>query len=518
MTTGGETSALSKISQGAAMVFMGSVLGLGLQFLGRIMVARIGTESEFGIFSIVTIVVNVCTIGALLGFEQGTPRMIAFARAQGDIAKVQHLVSASVQASLLVSILLGLMVSALAGPIAHGIFDEPGMVTPLRIMAFGIPFFTLIRVGVSILRGFDDVRGRVYFQDVLRNVFFALFLTPLLFASLSFNGVFYAFLGSLAVPCLLMFGYMRRRVPLSLGLAARPWANPALRGLLTFSVPLLLVAWFQNAVMWMDTFMVGAIKTSTEAGLYGAAHPLAEFITLGALAIFVIYLPIASALYAQGQMKLIRRNYAILTKWVVLSSLPFFLVVFLHAQTLLTFIFGAEYGEAATTLRILCLGFMIDALSGPNGGTLIAMGRSHFMLWAIMATVTLNLGLNLALIPALGMEGAAIGTVTALTTVNILRNIKVYSLCGAQPLSWNLLKPALTSSGAIVGLHFALTHFVSVTWWMLPPILLVFYAICGGATMVTRSLDKEDFAIMMTIKKRLGISIAPIKAIIRKSR
>ncbi len=507
---------LSTITTGAALVFLGAVVGQGLQFLGRIMVARIGTESEFGIYSLVTIVVNVCTIGAVLGFEQGTPRMIAFARARGDMVRVRHLISASVQASLLASILFGLMIFALAGPIAHGIFDEPSMVTPLRIMAFGIPFFTLIRVGVSILRGFDDVRGRVYFQDVLRNIFFALFLLPLLFVSLSFNGVFWAFLGSLAIPCLMLFWYLHRRVTLPLGLAVRLWTNPATRELLTFSLPLLLVAWLQNALMWTDTFMLGAIKTSTEAGLYGAAHPMAEFISMGALAIFTIYLPIVSALYAHGELAVIRRNYSILTKWLVMATLPLFLVIFFYAETVLKFLFGAEYGEAANALRILCLGFMIDNLTGPNGGTLIAMGKSQFMMWAIMATVVMNLGLNFALIPPLRMEGAAIGTVVAITTVNTIRNIKVYLLCGANPLSWNLLKVGGSASGIIIGLHFAMTHFVSITWWMLPLILLVFYGICGVTALATRSLDKEDIAMLVTIEKRLGINIAPIKTVVRK--
>lgn len=514
MTTADKS--LSTITKGAALVFLGAVVGQGLQFLGRIMVARIGTESEFGIFSLVTIVVNVCTIGAVLGLEQGTPRMIAFARAQGEMAKVRHLMAASVQASLLASILFGLIIFALAGPISHGIFDELHMATPLRIMAFGIPFFTLIRVGVSILRGFDDVRGRVYFQDVLRNVFFALFLLPLLFASLSFNGVFFAFLGSLIIPCLMLFWYLHRRVTLPLGLASRPWANPAIRGLLAFSVPLLLVAWLQNAVMWMDTFMVGAIKTSTEAGLYGAAHPLAEFISMGALAVFVIYLPIVSALYAQGELAVIKRNYAILTKWLVMAILPLFLVIFLYAETVLKFLFGAEYGEAANALRILCLGFLIDNLTGPNGGTLIAMGRSQFMMWAILSTVIVNLGLNFALIPPMGIEGAAIGTVVALTTVNIIRNVKVYSLCRAIPLSWNLMKAGLASSGMIIGLHFALTHFVSVDWWMLPLLLIAFYGVCGTMTVTTHSLDKEDVAMLATIEKRSGMNLGPLKTIGRR--
>ena len=63
---------LMKITRGAGIAFVGSLLALFLTFMGRVLVARIGTESEYGIFSIAFVVLNVCTIIAILGLQQGT--------------------------------------------------------------------------------------------------------------------------------------------------------------------------------------------------------------------------------------------------------------------------------------------------------------------------------------------------------------------------------------------------------------------------------------------------------------
>ena len=43
---------LQKIATGTGMVFIGSIAGLGLAFLGRVLVARFFTQAEYGIFSL----------------------------------------------------------------------------------------------------------------------------------------------------------------------------------------------------------------------------------------------------------------------------------------------------------------------------------------------------------------------------------------------------------------------------------------------------------------------------------
>ena len=45
-------ASLAKIAKGSSFAFVSSLLGLGFAFLGRILIARIGTETEYGIFSL----------------------------------------------------------------------------------------------------------------------------------------------------------------------------------------------------------------------------------------------------------------------------------------------------------------------------------------------------------------------------------------------------------------------------------------------------------------------------------
>jgi len=262
--------------------------------------------------------------------------------------------------------------------------------------------------------------------------------------------------------------------------------------------------------------MLGGLKSSADVGLYNAAHPLANFISAPLAAVRLIYMPVASGLYAQGLMAEMRRNFSILTKWLCSATLPLFLILFLFPETVLGFLFGASYAPAATALRILSIGFIINNFLGPNGATLVAMGEARFMMWATLATAGLNVGLNIALIPPLGIEGAAIASVAAITSINVIRCWKLYSLSKTQPLSKNLLKPTLASLALVFLFQFIFVNFVIIVWWMLPLLFILYCGIYGLAILLTRSFDREDIVMLLAIEERLGINLTAVKKILKK--
>jgi len=507
---------LQKIAKGTGIVFIGSLAGLVLAFIGRLLVARYWTESDYGVFSLALVVLNICVVIGTLGLQSGVRRSIAYARGKNEHEKVQGLISASVWLGLASSLILCLILFFISETIAIKIFHEPALISPIRIFAIAIPFSTLLDVLVSIFLGFGRVQAKVYFQDILRNVLFPILLLAVILFNLSFTGVFYAYLISLVISCLLLMIYAIKHLHLSMKFTAKSAVNPVAKELLFFSLPLLGVAMLQLIIAWTDTLMLGYFKISADVGLYNAAHSLAQFISSPLGAMLVIYMPITSELYAKDMLHEMRRNFSILTKWLCSVTLPLFLILFLFPETVLSFLFGVNYVPAANALRILSLGFIINNFLGPNGATLIAIGESKFMMWATLATAVLNIGLNIALIPPLGIVGAAIASVTAQTSINLIRCWKLYSLSKAQPLSKNLLKPTLASLGLIFLIHFISQNFLTITLWMLPLLFILYYAIYSLATLFTRSFDQEDITMLVAIEKRTGVSAAPIKKILSK--
>jgi len=507
---------LVRITKGAGIAFCGSLAGLLLGFIGRTLVARYGTEADYGVFSLAFAILSICTVIATLGLQQGIPRSIAYVRGGNDSERVQKLIPASVQFGLIAGISLGIIVFLASDILAAKIFHDTALGFPLKIFALGIPFLTLIYVFVSVFRGFDDVKPTVYFRDILRNFLFPLLLLPIIFLDLPFTGVFYAFVASLVICFVALIVYTVKRLPFPIGFRTRLSVNPVARELLLFSLPLLGVVMLNFIIAWTDTLMLGGLKSSADVGLYNAAHPLAQFISAPLGAMVLIYMPVASGLYAQGSVPEMRRIFSIITKWLCSATLPLFLILFLFPDTVLSFLFGASYAPAATALRILSIGFIISNLLGPNRATLIAIGEVRFIMRATLATAVLNIGLNIALIPPFGIEGAAIASVAAITSINVIRCWKLYSLSKAQPLSKNLLKPTLASLALVFLFQFIFGTFVTVTWWMIPLLFILYYGIYGLTILFTKSFDKEDISMLLVVEKRLGFNLRFIKRIIQR--
>jgi O-antigen/teichoic acid export membrane protein len=270
----------------------------------------------------------------------------------------------------------------------------------------------------------------------------------------------------------------------------------------------------QLVIGWTDTLMLGSLKSWSDVGLYNAAFPLAHVISFPLGALLLIYMPVTAGQFARGLLPEIKANFSILTKWVCSITLPVFLVLFLFPETVLTLTFGTEYEPAANALRILSVGFMLNNFLGPNGSALTAIGRARFLMWATFATAALNIGLNAALIPPLGIEGAAIASVASISSINLIRCVRLYLLTRAQPISMNLAKPTLASVALVCLVHFIVSSLMDAALWMLPLFFLLYTGAYLLATLLTRSFDREDLVLLNGIEQRLGVDLGSLKRLL----
>ncbi len=509
----GLNESLAKITKGAGIAFFGSIVGLGLAFLARVMVARIGTEAEYGIFSLAFVILNIAsTIGAF-GLREGASRSIAFARGVHDDVKVKSLVHASIQLAIIISVPLAIVIFALSDIVSTDIFDDPELAFPLRVFAIAIPFITSIMVLSAIFLGFDNTRPRAYFQDILRGGLFVVLLLVVLAFDLDFKAVFFAYLATLICCGIMIYVYTIKRLTLKISPRRFLSFNSITRELAIFSLPLLGTTIFGMIAVWMDTLMLGGFSNSEEVGLYSAAHPLAQLLSVPMIAIALIYVPVASGLYSRGELPQIQSTFGFVTKWLFIGTIPLIMVLLLFPQTVVSSLFGASYSESATALRLLAIGFASNILAGPNTAGLVALGRSNFLLGATMVAALINIGLNIALIPAFGMEGAAVATMSSLIFINCARGAKLYVTERIHPFSTSYMKAGICGIFMMVAFGVFLRELAVVSWWVLPLILVVFYMLCILSLMLTRSLDTEDVDMLTAMGRKAGFSPSVINAI-----
>ena len=510
---------LQKIAKGTGIIFIGTIIGMLLAFLGRVLVARSFTQAEYGIYSLALVLLNIFVTISLFGLQDGAARQIGYYRGRNDSLKVKGIIFSSIQIVLIASIISSILLFFASDILSTKIFHDPALTAPLKVLAFAIPFLALTQLFVSIFRGFESVKEKVYFQDILRNVLFPAFLIPVVILGLPFIDAIYAFAASIIITFVAFAFYVLKKIPLSLrdsksNLLA---TNPVGKELFFFSIPLLGVYLLNQIMNWTDTLTLGFFKTSKMVGLYNGAAPIAGLIGIILSSVGFIYVPVISQLYSKNQLGEIDRGYKVLTKWILSITLPIFLIVFLFPEAVLSFLFGFRYTEAAFTLQILALGFFIHALMGPNGATLIITGKTRFLMWSTFVVVVTNIILNIALIPIFGIAGAAFATTSALAMKNIFWSVKLYYTFKIHPFTKNYLKPVAASVIPILLIYMLVNHLLSATsFWILPLFLILFLVAYSLSILFTRSFDREDIFMLLTLERRLELDLTVVKNVLKE--
>jgi O-antigen/teichoic acid export membrane protein len=182
------------------------------------------------------------------------------------------------------------------------------------------------------------------------------------------------------------------------------------RDLHATALPIGLFLVVLNLYQYVDSVMLGYIRTDAETGLYAAAFKIYEGFTYGALAITAVITPRLSALFTSD-----RQHHRWLALLSVGGSTALGLAVagggFLLATPLLVLLFGPAYAAATLPFRILCAGLPMVFAIWMLHAIVISVDRERLLLKTGLIGLAVNVGLNLYVIPRYGGAGAALATV-----------------------------------------------------------------------------------------------------------
>ena len=173
------------------------------------------------------------------------------------------------------------------------------------------------------------------------------------------------------------------------------------------------------------------------AAIYAFATRLLQFGLFVANSVGQVVQPRLGRLLAQGERERARGLYQVATGWQVAVTWPQYLIVAAFAAVLLRLLFGADFGDGAPVVLILAISTLVGAAAGPVDIVLLMTGKSTWSMWNTAAALGVNIGLNLLLIPRIGILGAAIAWAVARVVGNVLPLIQV-SRSGFHPFGREL--------------------------------------------------------------------------------
>ncbi|MDQ3991851.1 MAG: flippase, partial [Actinomycetota bacterium] len=160
---------------------------------------------------------------------------------------------------------------------------------------------------------------------------------------------------------------------------------------------------------YLDSVMIQAFRGNAETGLYGAAYRLLLSLSL-VPTIYNESITRSLAYLAATDRARMSALYGRSIVHLLMLALPVAVGGALVSGPLMATVFGGQYAGAGTALAILLASLVLVFPGYVNTTAAYALGLERRVAVVLPFVVLINAGANLVLIPAIGIEGAALAT------------------------------------------------------------------------------------------------------------
>lgn len=168
-----------------------------------------------------------------------------------------------------------------------------------------------------------------------------------------------------------------------------------------------------------DTIIMNTFLSQREIGIWAAAYKVAAAFQFIPITLAVSIFPAMSSLAIIDKEKigeLYKRSF----HYLLMIAFPLGLGIVAIAEPLVLKFFKEDYQEAVPVLRLLMVSLVCGFISFINGAVLNASSRQKTQTVLMLLTLVVSVMGNLILIPRIGIEGAAITSVTSNLFLSVL--------------------------------------------------------------------------------------------------
>jgi len=194
------------------------------------------------------------------------------------------------------------------------------------------------------------------------------------------------------------------------------------RQLLHSAWPMVLSGIAGMILMKIDQVMIKAFLDSSQLGLYAAAIKIYEGWISFPFIFSIAMLPVIVKMKDNDNHSF-EKYLTIMFSIALWSSVIFSLLITALSTSVIQLTFGREFMDASTTLSILIWASIPSSLGFMSARYLIANNLEKKIAKRNLIAITLNIPLNLILIPTYGIHGAAIATLASLICVHYFIDI-----------------------------------------------------------------------------------------------
>jgi lipopolysaccharide exporter len=338
--------------------------------------------------------------------------------------------------------------------------DKPSVVTSSLalhcILSFVISIVLLL--GALPLAGFWDAPGldRLFFLYSLNNIIFIPFLhfEYLQTAQSNFKAIFYSNFCRLAVLGFYIVGaYFLHHTPSLEELAIVQIIATAVGAVIAWLYVKDIASKFAKVVNWnmvrelfhfgkwtfgtnissmfvksTDSWMIGRIISTAAVAVYNPAIRIANLVEVPTLTIATIVYPQVAQKMKERGKEGVRDIYIKSVSLILASMVPFIIPLYFFAEEIVVLIFGPEYIESATILRVTIFYTLIIPFNRQFGTLMDSLKNPKINFYLLVMVAILNIIFNYIFLKMFGLIGSAYGTLLSYCIVFILNQIILYRM------------------------------------------------------------------------------------------
>jgi len=400
---------------GSFQLLIGVATSTIIMAVGAIILGRLLTTDEYGLYGIVVIPSTLINLFRDWGINSAMTKYIASLRASHKDEEIHDFIVAGLIFEVAAGLALSFLSLFLASFIASMIFHRPESASYIAIISVSIISGSLLTASQSGFVGFERM-GLNSFTLVCQAIVKTAVGPVLIFLGYSVLGAVIGYaLGfvtagiiGLATFYLVLFRPLRKKRTKNSNIAK------TLKTMLRYGVPLSISSILGGILGQIYAFMIVPLTSNTLYGNYTTAANFTVLLTFFSIPIVTVLFPAFAKLDPQNERELVRNVFASSIKYTSLLLVPATMVVMALSGPMIGTLYGEKYVYGPFFLTIAVTGNLFVVFGSlSSGGLLSGLGETRILMKQSIITLIIGLPLGFLLMPTLGIVGLIIANIFA---------------------------------------------------------------------------------------------------------
>jgi lipopolysaccharide exporter len=393
---------MEKVGRAMSWSFVARVAASAVGFGANIFIVRALSERDWGLYSEIRTILQFVLVFVMIGVDTAILKFAPMLRVNGGAASFVRTVRRLVLMQIGVWVVI-LILSRFGGDSLSAFFRDPsgrfGFYLQIAVACLLFELFMLLLN--NFFQSWYETKRLAAVMIGGNTLYFALVV-----AAMRMGFGIAAVLVSAAAMNLVMIVLLLPKATRLMRSVSAAGAGPGVGAVLRFSLPFVVtgllgqIVWRQSEVLFLGHF-----KGAEAAGFFSLAYRmpqmLLEFVPL---TVWPIVMAGTSELYARDAGNL-PRAINVYFRLIFLLVVPVAAMGFAFAKPLIPIVYGAKMLPAALLTQLFFIVFSYSFLYTPMSMAFYVMGKSWVNMLIFMVLAVIEVGLDLALIPAYGMWG-----------------------------------------------------------------------------------------------------------------